>query len=40
MPGKPGWCVVNGGDVPKNYNTVAIRLADGNVAGRIRANEW
>jgi len=27
MPGKPGWCVVNGGDVPKNYNTVAIRLA-------------
>lgn len=26
MPGKPGWCVVNGGDVPKNYNTVAIRL--------------
>ena len=25
MPGKPGWCVVNGGDVPKNYNTVAIR---------------
>ena len=27
MPGKPGWCVVNRGDVPKNYNTVAIRLA-------------
>lgn len=27
MPDKPGWCVVNGGDVPKNYNTVAIRLA-------------
>lgn len=26
MPGKPGWCVVNGCDVPKNYNTVAIRL--------------
>lgn len=26
MPGKPGWCVVNGGDVPKNYNTVAIRF--------------
>lgn len=27
MPGKPGWCAVNSGGVPKNYNTVAIRLA-------------
>ncbi len=24
MPGKPGWCAVNSGGVPKNYNTVAI----------------
>ena len=23
MPGKPGWCAVNGGGVPKNFNTVA-----------------
>ena len=23
MPGKPGWCIVNGGDVPENFNTVA-----------------
>lgn len=28
MPGKPGWCAVNRGGVPKNYNTVAIRLTD------------
>lgn len=28
MPGKPGWCAVNRGGVPKNYNTVAIRLID------------
>lgn len=26
MPGKPGWCLVNGGEVPENFNTVAIRL--------------
>lgn len=24
MPGKPGWCIVNGGDAPENFNTVAI----------------
>lgn len=29
MPGKPGWCLVNGGEVPENFNTVAIRLALG-----------
>lgn len=23
MPGKPGWCIVNSSDVPKNFNTVA-----------------
>lgn len=23
MHGKPGWCIVNGGDVPENFNTVA-----------------
>lgn len=23
MPGKPGWCIVNGCDVPENFNTVA-----------------
>lgn len=28
MPGKPGWCAVNSGGVPENYNTVAIRLID------------
>nr|DAH31272.1 MAG TPA: hypothetical protein [Bacteriophage sp.] len=28
MPGKPGWCAVNRGGVPKNYNTVAIMLID------------
>lgn len=28
MPGKPGWCAVNRGGVPKNFNTVAIRLTD------------
>lgn len=28
MPGKPGWCAVNRGGVPKNYNTVAIRFID------------
>lgn len=26
MPGKPGWCVVNRGGVPKNYNTVALQM--------------
>ena len=28
MPGKPGWCAVNRGGVPKNYSAVAIRLID------------
>ena len=28
MPGKPGWYAVNRGGVPKNYNTVVIRLID------------
>ena len=28
MPGKPGWCAVNRGGAPKNFNTVAIRLID------------
>lgn len=37
MPGKPGWCAVNRGGVPENYNTVAIRLIDISVC---KANEW